>query len=185
MNRSKRSVEFQHYCKTLSCPQGHRGTLISREGAGEILTNLQLRDRMLLEHPTPAIAGKIPGLSEQVQIFQSRTHRSSNNHRFREDSELECIQCNKRWPIFLDESATFDIIREHDQHRLETPLGTDTRLAGGRNSVKDSSLTFTFERQWFQRIEFEWEELTAYGVGGEATIAVPLPNANLLAKLKL
>jgi hypothetical protein len=51
--------------------------------------------------------------------------------------------------------------------------------------VKDSSLTFTFERQWFQRIEFEWEELTAYGVGGEATIAVPLPNANLLAKLKL
>jgi hypothetical protein len=73
MNRSKRSVEFQHYCKTLSCPQGHRGTLIFREGAGEILPNLQLRDRMLLEHPTPAIARATESLSF-LSKFRSFNH---------------------------------------------------------------------------------------------------------------
>jgi hypothetical protein len=141
---------------------------------------------MLLEHPTPAIARATESLGF-LSKFRSFNHELAGAvtiTRFREDSELECIQCNRRWPIFLDENATFEIIREHDQHRLETPLGIDTRLAGGRSSVKDSSLTFTFERRWFQRIEFEWEEMTAYGIGGEAEMAVPLPIGNLLAKLK-
>jgi hypothetical protein len=187
MDRPKRSAEFQHYCKTLTCPQGHRGTLRFLEGEGEIITNLQLRDRMLLDHPTAAIerASRSVGVLGKLMSLNHELAGAVTIRQFREDSALECIQCNMRWPVFLDEDTTFDIIGEHARRRFEVALGTDTRFAAGHQSVVDHTLTLTFERHWSQRIEFLWEEMTAYGIGGETKVEIPLPiGGNFLARLE-
>jgi hypothetical protein len=187
MERPRRSPEFDHYCKTLTCPTGHRGRLRFLEGEGEIVRELRFRDKMLLEDFRPRLetsAGSIRWL-DQLRSFNREVTGAVAIKRFRRDSRLECLQCNLRWPVFVDEDATFEMLGERERRRFDTALGTDARIADGRRSAVDSTITLVFERRWSQRIEFAWERATTYGIGGHAKVTVPLaPGTEFLAQLQ-
>jgi hypothetical protein len=156
-----RTPEFETYRRTLRCPNGHRDTLRFIEGSGEIVTDLRLRDRLLLEVPTakhePQVASRI---IRQLRIVNHRAFGAVPIEHLRVDSEIECAACATRWPVFFPPS--FDLM-EGETRRLHTLLGSDERIVDNRTWPTQAELSLEFERSWTRRLEVEWEHGTING----------------------
>jgi hypothetical protein len=183
MDKPMRSLEFQHYCKTLSCPVGHRGTLRFIEGTGRIITNLQLRDRLMLRNPMAGVR-RSPSMKfiDRLGSLNDELFQAVTIIQFRTDSLLECVQCNQRWPVFLDQEMTFDVIKEYVGREYATVIGTDKRRLV---SSREVGLTLEVEKRWRKRIEFDWEKVRVQGISGEARVTLPLTiGGDFLARLQ-
>lgn len=177
MSRARRTAAFTHYAKTFTCPNGHRGSVRFLEGSGPILTELRLRDKLMREKSdlTSDQTSAAEALLRRLRLLNHDLAGAATLENFRQDTQLECLQCNLRWPVFLPEDTTFEIIGQRETHRTEEALGADVRVADGRASSADYLLTMTFERRWFRRLEFLWEQVTTKAVTGEAELTVSLP----------
>ena len=102
MLRFQRSKEFEHYRRTLRCPNGHRYALSFIEGTGQPVENLPLRDRLMLENPLPRFDERIASFERIGRLRQANHTRSGGMtiRLFRRDSMFACDTCGDQWPVF-------------------------------------------------------------------------------------
>jgi hypothetical protein len=160
MSKPRRSPEFDNYCRTLRCPVGHRHMRFV-EGSGEIVSDLNLKDRILLENPFTRHEQQIDkamGVLRRLRQFNHNLHRAVAIERFRDDSAIECAECACRWPVFLPQYRHVEFLRPvGETHRIMTALGTDVRMIGHPEWITETSITTEFEKKWTQRLEVAWE----------------------------
>lgn len=159
MRRHQRSPEFEHYRRTLQCPNGHRHALTYLEGSGQVVENLTLRDRLTLENPFPWLNGRTP-----VELFgrlrQMNHDRSGGLSiiRFRADSSFTCCVCGGQWPVFVQQELK---IVDHRETGLlsQTPIGSQERRLDHTHSLENSKMKLTFKRKWTERVEVGFERV--------------------------
>src|SRR5690348_9757479 len=103
MPRRQRSREFEHYRKTLQCPNGHRHALTFIEGTGDLVENLGMRDRLMLENPLSRFEDRLASIELVGRLRQFNHDRSGglSIQRFRFDSMFACDTCGDQWPVFV------------------------------------------------------------------------------------
>jgi hypothetical protein len=163
MAKPVRTPEFHQFCRTLKCPNGHKRSVRFIEGAGDVLRDLSMRDRVLLENPTTRLESHSDSM-RRIGWLRAMNHDLFGGvaiERFRTDSEIECALCSMRWLAFVQEGSQYQIIAEHGlPRRVTTPIGTDTRRLDRRGSIVDSTATIHLEQTWIERLECVWERTT-------------------------
>jgi hypothetical protein len=161
MRRLQRSREFEHYRRTLQCPNGHRHALTFIEGTGQVIENLRLRDRLMLEDPLYKSDDRIASIELFGRLRQFNHDRSGglSIQRFRFDSMFACDVCDDRWPVFIQRELK--ILDYRVTGLIETPIGTEERRLDWTRSKTDSTRTLTFTREWVDCVEVGWEQLTS------------------------
>jgi len=163
MHRLQRSKEFEHYRRTLRCPNGHRYALSFIEGTGQVVENLRLRDRLILENPLPKLDERIASF-ERIGRLRQLNHARSGGlsiQRFRLDSMFACATCGDRWPVFVQRELKIVGHRETDR-TTETPIRSEERRLDHSQSSRDSKCTLEFTQEWVQRIDVSLEQLTSH-----------------------
>ncbi|GAA2205654.1 hypothetical protein GCM10009850_011120 [Nonomuraea monospora] len=119
-----------------------------------MVENLELKDRLLLEHPI----GRPDG--EAQPRFLSRLSQANRDffggvriERFRADSAIRCADCGGRWPVFFQRSPKFTVTAVHGPRYYTTELRTTREtLDGGstgtfrRKQIRES-VAYTCELQ--------------------------------------
>jgi hypothetical protein len=159
--RQQHSAEFEHYRRTLQCPSGHRHALTFIEGAGDVVGNLPLRDRLILENPFPQLDDRVAALPRLGRLRQRNHDRSGGLviERFRLDSVFACATCGDQWPVFVQPEL---IITGHRQTGLcATLIGTEERRLDRTQNSTDLTCELEFTYEWVRRIEVGFERLTS------------------------
>jgi hypothetical protein len=156
MRRHQISSEFEHYRRTLQCPNGHRHALTFIEGSGEVLENLRLRDRLMLDNPLPRFDDRMASMQLVGRLRQFNHDRSGglSIQRFRVDSMFACATCSERWPVFVQRELK--VIDYQKTGLSQTLIGPDVRRLD-----QTQSCTLEFTHEWVERIEFGSERQTS------------------------
>jgi hypothetical protein len=159
--RQQHSKEFEHYRRTLRCPNGHRHALTFVEGAGDVVGNLPLRDRLILENPFPQLDDQVAALPRLGRLRQRNHDRSGGLviERFRLDSIFSCATCGDQWPVFAQPGLR--IIGDQETGLRETPIGTEELRIDRTQDSTDLTLALEFRHEWVRRIEIGSERLTS------------------------
>lgn len=185
--RPKRSPEFEHYCKTLKCPNGHARSLRYVEGSGEVVGDLELRDRLLLENPIPAVEQNL-GTNRFLHRLRQFNHElwgALSFDRFRIDSAIECMICQAQWPVFLQQNPLFTIISEKGPRLIETPYLTEKCPPhDGRNSIKDFMEKKSYSQIWVKKLEVDWERATTRGTKTSASLKAAIEGVGIDYKIE-
>jgi hypothetical protein len=162
MRRFQRSEEFEHYRRTMRCPNGDRYELTFIEGTGQVVENLPLRDRLMLENPLPKFDERIASL-ERIGRLRQLNHARSGGlsiQRFRLDSMFACATCGDRWPVFVQ--PELKIVGQRETGRtIETLIRSEKRRLDQTQSSTDSTFTLESTQEWVERIEVGLEQLTS------------------------
>ncbi|MFI1105168.1 hypothetical protein [Streptomyces melanogenes] len=184
MPKANRSEEFQHYCKTLSCPKGHHHSVTFIEGTGEVVTNLRFRDRLRLDHP-------FPGSERSLESVQLLKRLREKNHeafggtsigRFRADSQIECVICAERWPVFQSRATKFDIVDVRTVRSFTTPLASETSRLDNSLGSEVARMSAPFELTWTERIEVDWEHVVTAGTTTAVGLKAPFGPGQITAR---
>jgi len=159
--RHQHSEEFEHYRRTLRCPREHRHALSFIEGAGGVIGNLPLRDRLILENPFPQLDDRMGALPRLGRLRQRNHDRSGGLviQRFRMDSAFSCATCGDQWPVFVQPELT--IVGDRATGLCETPIGTEELRVDRRQDSTDQTLGLEFKHEWTRRIEIGFERVTS------------------------
>jgi hypothetical protein len=174
MNRYQRSRAFEHYRKTLRCPNGHRYALSFSEGEGEVVRRLGLRDRLMLENPLsrPERDAEPVAALESLRRSNHERHGALVIKQFRVDSHFACGTCGGQWPVFERGEARVLNIRERD--RFETPLTPEVIRHDQTAATTDAVWEVELSRGWNMRIDVDWEHAqtsqTTAKVGAKAKV---------------
>lgn len=160
MRRRQRSPEFEHYRRTLQCPNGHRHALTYLEGDGDVVENLSLRDRFTLEDPFPKLGGRVSSIELFGRLRQLNHDRSGglSISRFRADSSFTCDVCGRQWPVFVQQEL--EIIDHRETGLSQSPIGSEERRLDHTRSLNNSKMKLTFTRRWTERVEVTFEQAT-------------------------
>ena len=170
MRRAQHSKEFEHYRRTMRCPNGHRYALSFIEGTGQVVENLRLRDRLILENPLPKLDERIASF-ERIGRLRQLNHARSGGlsiQRFRRDSMFACGTCGDRWPVFVQ--PELKVVSYRETGRTVTAMGSEERRLDRTQSSRDSKCTLEFTREWAVRIEVGSERLTSREQSLSATV---------------
>ena len=159
--RHQHSEEFEHYRRTLRCPNGHRHALTFVEGTGEVAGNLPLRDRLILENPFPPFDARVAALPRLGRLRQRNHDRSGGLiiQRFRLDSMFACATCGDQWPVFVRPGLR--IIGDRETGLRETPIGTEELRVDRSQDSTDLTLALQFRHEWVRRIEIGFERVSS------------------------
>jgi hypothetical protein len=162
MPRRQRSREFEHYRRTLQCPNGHRHALTFIEGTGEVVENLGVRDRLMLENPLSKFEDRVASIELVGRLRQFNHDRSGglSIQRFRFDSMFACDSCGDQWPVFVQRELK--IIDYQKAGLSQTSIGLDERRLDWTQSRTDSKYTLEFTHEWVKRVEVGFEALTSH-----------------------
>lgn len=171
MERPKRSAEFDHYCRTLRCPRDHKRTMRFLEGSGEVVTDLEFRDRRLLDFPMSRHEEKLRSITwlERLTRANQELVGAVSIPRFRLDSMIECSACGERWPVFYRRPVDVQIIREVSRRRFMTDLGTVEQTVDNSQGLVENKQTLGFEREWTHRMQWSWDRASA--ISATATVS--------------
>ena len=183
MRKLKRSVEFDQYRRSLKCPQCDCRSIVFREGVGDVVTNLEFKDRLLLEHPISKLEGRLESVRFLGRMRQANHDRFGGIHveRFRRDSEIECEECGGRWPVFFRRPLGFTITRVHEPKYFEKELHTTSEdMDGGpvdtiRRKMIRKTVAYSFGVQQ--------ERVRTVRTGGSVSASAPLGPAKISARL--
>lgn len=161
MPRRQRSREFEHYRKTLQCPNGHRHALTFIEGTGDMVENLGMRDRLMLENPLSRFEDRLASIELVGRLRQFNHDRSGglSIQRFRFDSMFACDTCGDQWPVFVQRELK--IIDYQKTGLSQTSIGLEKRRLDWTQSSADSTCTLEFKHEWMKRVEVGFESLTS------------------------
>jgi len=182
--KANRSKEFDHYCKKLTCPNGHHHQIRFIEGVGDVVTDLRLRDRFRLNHPFPRMehGHDSSPMLRGLRAKNDRIFGGISIERFRVDSEIECGICAERWPVFQGRASKFEIVDMHTIRTFTTPLVTETsRLDNSGGSVA-ARMSTDFEQAWTERIEVDWERATTTGTTTSTSLQGPIGAKDILVR---
>jgi hypothetical protein len=187
MAKPVRTSEFNDFCRTLECPNGHKHSVKFIEGVGDTLEDLSIRDRMLLENPTARLEPHWNSM-RRISWLRTITHDLFGGipiKTFRTDSGIECAVCNMRWFAFVQKNSEYQIIAEHGPpRRVTTPLGNDTKTFDRRHSIVDTTVTIHLEQTWTVRSEFVWERTTKRSQSFKVAAAGGLESINLSSEVQ-
>jgi hypothetical protein len=157
--RRQQSPEFENYRKTLKCPNGHRYSLTFIEGTGEVVQNLRLRDRLILENPLPRFEDQMAsvGIARRLRQLNHDHNGGLSIQRFRLDSMFACATCRGQWPVFVHPEPR--IIDTRVTGLSETPVGSEGRRQDQTRSSTNQKCTLEFSYEWAERIEVGFEQL--------------------------
>ncbi|HEV8222344.1 MAG TPA: hypothetical protein VGQ05_18900 [Streptosporangiaceae bacterium] len=182
--RQQHSAEFEHYRRTLQCPSGHRHALTFIEGAGDVVGNLPLRDRLILENPFPQLDDRVAALPRLGRLRQRNHDRSGGLviERFRLDSMFSCATCRDQWPVFTQPGLR--IIGDRETGLRETPIGTQELRVDRRQDSTDVTLALEFRHEWVRRLEVGFERVTSAETTRSAGVKAAYGPAQLSAGLQ-
>jgi hypothetical protein len=178
MTRPKRSPEFDHYVRTLRCPNNDRGSLRYIEGTQLVITDLELRDQKLLKYPVRKLEQRMRAIRtlDWLNRLNDEFSGAMTIERFRSDSAFECLVCGGRWSVFYqDEPRVTHVGGGKYKGVVETDLGTEPLYRTTKDAAAQARVTKSLKKTVSTSVQFDWEQRHLRDVTSKANAHVGLP----------